>query len=100
MKDSPCEVEQLAAWKQHMQIVASMLCTLTKNAGDETHCCVPQMAQLTLREEYVHADENYGDSDTEVEGQGVPKQGRGQHSRADGRQRAGVLLEYGIRILE
>jgi len=54
----------------------------------------------TLWEEDVHGDEDNCDSDAEIDGEGMPKQGSWHEACEDGGHRGGILLQYGVSILE
>ena len=48
----------------------------------------------------MHGDEDNGDPNAEIDGEGMPKQGSRHEACEDGGHRGGILLQYGVSILE
>ena len=48
----------------------------------------------------MHGDEDNGDTNAEVYGEGMPKQGSRHDACEDGGHRAGIFLQYSVSILE
>ncbi len=48
----------------------------------------------------MHGYEDYGDPNAEVDSQSMPEEGCRHEAREDGGHGGGVLLQYGVSILE